>query len=54
VARLLIVYGTTDGHEGQTAKIAEHIGARLEHRGHDVTVRARRTRKTKGWRRRTA
>lgn len=34
--RLLIVYGTT---EGQTAKIAEHIGAALARRGHEVTLR---------------
>lgn len=36
MARLLIVYGTT---EGQTAKIAEHIGAALKRKGHDITLR---------------
>lgn len=35
MARLLIVFGTT---EGQTAKIAERIGARLQRRSHDVTL----------------
>ncbi|MDJ0929245.1 MAG: menaquinone-dependent protoporphyrinogen IX dehydrogenase [Gammaproteobacteria bacterium] len=34
MANILIVYGTT---EGQTAKIAQHIGARLEQQGHEAT-----------------
>ena len=36
MASLLIVYGTT---EGQTAKIAEHIGDAVRRLGHEVTVR---------------
>ena len=36
MAKLLIVYGTT---EGQTAKIAQHIGHAAQHLGHEVAVR---------------
>jgi menaquinone-dependent protoporphyrinogen oxidase len=36
MAKVLIVYGTT---EGQTAKIAQHIGDFVARLGHDATVR---------------
>ncbi len=36
MSRVLIVYGTT---EGQTAKIAQHIGDAIARLGHDVIVR---------------
>lgn len=36
MSRVLIVYGTTEGH---TAKIAQHIGDAIGRLGHDVTVR---------------
>jgi menaquinone-dependent protoporphyrinogen oxidase len=36
MARTLIVYGTT---EGQTAKIAQHLGATFQRLGHEATVR---------------
>ncbi|WP_277554654.1 flavodoxin domain-containing protein [Halobaculum limi] len=35
MANLLVAYGTG---EGQTAKVAEHIGETLRDRGHDATV----------------
>ena len=36
MASMLVVYGTT---EGQTAKIAQHIGATFQRLGHEATVR---------------
>ena len=35
MARLLVVYGTTDGH---TARVAEFIGQELEALGHEATI----------------